>query len=81
MRFVTEKAFCSRKNSIKIYLKRSVEKYRDKMLGCQIGSFCIAIVSIQLITGVFRWIYQNFIGPNTSGKTTNFKEYGKWACM
>lgn len=51
------------------------------MLGCQIGSFCIAIVSIQLVTGVLRWFYQNFIGPNTSGKTTNFKEYGKWACM
>jgi len=43
-------------------------------------NFCIAVVSIQLVFGVFRWLYENIIGPRLIGNSTVFKSYGRWAC-
>lgn len=43
-----------------------------------VGTFCAFIVSVQLFCGVFRWIYENFLGPRF-GKSIDFKSYGKWA--
>jgi len=43
-------------------------------------TFSILVVSIQLLFGVFRWIYGNVIGPNFL-EPTNFQRYGKWALV
>jgi hypothetical protein len=43
------------------------------------GTFCAAVVSIQLIFGVFRFLYEQFLGPLLNGKSIDFKKYGKWA--
>ena len=45
-----------------------------------VGGICIAIVVVQLICGVFRWIYNVFIGPALFGGSIKFRQYGKWAC-
>lgn len=45
-----------------------------------LGSFCVFVVLIQLVCGVFRWIYGNVIGPRF-GKSVDFKSYGKWALV
>lgn len=39
---------------------------------------CVFAVLIQLVCGVFRWLYQNVLGPRF-GKSIDFKEYGEWA--
>lgn len=43
-----------------------------------ITNFCYFVVSVQLVCGVFRWLYENVLGPRF-GKSINFKNYGKWA--
>jgi len=45
-----------------------------------IGTFCVFVVSVQLICGVFRWLYENFLGPRF-GKSIDFKSYGRWALV
>lgn len=45
-----------------------------------IVGICITIVIVQLIFGVFRWIYNVFIEPRLFGSSINFRKYGKWAC-
>ncbi|KAG4068293.1 hypothetical protein HA402_007813 [Bradysia odoriphaga] len=40
----------------------------------------VFVVSIQLVFGVFRWIYQNVIGPNFL-EPTNLRRYGDWALI
>ena len=44
-----------------------------------IENFCIAVVSIQLIFGVARFLYEQFLGPFLNGKSINFRKYGEWA--
>lgn len=44
------------------------------------GTFCVFVVSVQLVCGVFRWLYENFLGPRF-GKSIDFKSYGKWALV
>ncbi|KAG5669224.1 hypothetical protein PVAND_017116 [Polypedilum vanderplanki] len=46
-----------------------------------ISTFCVFVVSVQLICGVFRFLYQQFIGPLLNGKSTDFKKYGQWALV
>jgi hypothetical protein len=43
-----------------------------------IGTFCGFIVAAQLFCGVFRWIYENILGPKF-GTPIDLKSYGKWA--
>lgn len=42
--------------------------------------FATYVVIIQLIFGVGRYVYQQFIKPAIHGDKVNFKKYGKWAC-
>lgn len=41
--------------------------------------FAVFVVGVQLVFGVFRWVYQNVIGPNFL-ESSNFRGYGEWAC-
>ncbi|CRK90101.1 CLUMA_CG003819, isoform A [Clunio marinus] len=45
-----------------------------------IGTFCTFVVLIQTVLGVFRWIYENILGPRF-GKSINFSSYGRWALV
>lgn len=45
-----------------------------------ISTFCVVVVSVQLICGVLRWLYENVLGPKF-GKSIDFKRYGKWALV
>jgi len=45
-----------------------------------VSTICAFIVSVQLFCGVFRWIYENLLGPRF-GKSIDFKSYGKWALV
>jgi len=45
-----------------------------------IQTFSVIVVSIQLVFGVFRWIYGNVIGPNFL-EPTNLRQYGNWALV
>lgn len=45
-----------------------------------IASISTFIVMVQLFCGVFRWIYENILGPRF-GKSIEFKTYGKWALV
>lgn len=42
------------------------------------GSFCVFVVLMQLVCGVFRWLYGNVLGPRF-GKSIDLKSFGKWA--
>lgn len=42
-------------------------------------TFAVFVVGIQLVFGVFRWIYGNVIGPKYL-EPKNIRQYGKWAC-
>lgn len=42
-------------------------------------NFAVIVVIIQLIFGVFRHIYEQFIKPVLNGDNINFKKYGEWA--
>lgn len=44
-----------------------------------IKTFSVFVVGIQLVFGVFRWFYENVIGPKFL-EPTNLRQYGKWAC-
>lgn len=46
-----------------------------------VSTFCVFIVLVQLVCGVFRFLYQQFIGPILSGKSTDFKQFGRWALV
>lgn len=43
-------------------------------------NLCVFAVLVQLVCGVFRWLYQNVLGPRF-GKSIDFKEYGEWALV
>lgn len=43
------------------------------------GYFCVFTVLVQLYCGVFRFLYQQIIGPALYGSSIDFKKYGKWA--
>jgi len=44
------------------------------------GTFCVFVVLTQLACGVFRWLYENILGPRF-GKSINFKNYGRGALV
>lgn len=45
------------------------------------GTFCVFTVLVQLFCGVFRFLYQQIIGPALYGSSIDFKKYGKWALV
>ncbi|KAJ6638293.1 Very-long-chain 3-oxoacyl-CoA reductase, partial [Pseudolycoriella hygida] len=45
-----------------------------------IKTFSVFVFGIQLVFGVFRWIYQNVIGPKFL-KPINLREFGSWALV
>ena len=42
-------------------------------------TFAVIVVIIQLVFGVFRHTYEQFIKPALNGDNINFKKYGAWA--
>lgn len=42
-------------------------------------AFSVFVVVIQLVFGVFRWLYENVVGPNFL-EPKNLRRYGNWAC-
>lgn len=46
-----------------------------------LGTFCVFTVLIQLVCGVFRFLYQQIIGPMLYGDSLDFKKYGSWALV
>lgn len=42
--------------------------------------FSVFVVTIQLVFGAFRWIYENVIGPKFL-EPKNFLQYGNWAVV
>lgn len=46
---------------------------------CELCSYCcVFVVLIQLVFGVFTWMYRNVLGPRLAAPL-NFKKYGEWA--
>lgn len=45
----------------------------------QLKTLSVFVLGVQVILGVFRWIYENVIGPQFL-EPTNLRQYGKWAC-
>ncbi|XP_037028950.1 very-long-chain 3-oxoacyl-CoA reductase-like [Bradysia coprophila] len=43
-------------------------------------TFSVFVFGIQLIFGVFRWIYENIVGPRFL-EPTDLRKYGKWALV
>lgn len=42
-------------------------------------TFSVFVFGIQLIFGIFRWLYENVVGPKFL-EPTNLQQYGDWAC-
>lgn len=39
----------------------------------------VLVFSVQIVKSVFKWIYENFVGPAVFGNSINFKNFGQWA--
>lgn len=78
--FQLRPAFCQ-ENSHSIWFNYWNWLYKIGKMSCcgMFGTFCTTVVLVQLICGVFRWLYENAIGPKFFGKSIDFKKYGSWA--